>query len=192
MKIVRDKKLPEVVIIHSDIFTDHRGRFLESYRVSDLAELGILDSGFVQGNVSYSIAWTLRGMHYQTVRPQGKLMRAIEGVVQQVSIDMREGSPTFGKWTSHLLNSSVGNAVWCPPGFANGFLTLGNPAVVYYECSTYYVEEYNQSLNWHDPDVGIVWALPPGRTPVLSNKDRGASSLKEVEPVKIPVRGFKS
>lgn len=174
------------MVLEPQIFQDERGRFLETHRIKDLAEETGQSLEFVQSNLSYSLPGVLRGLHFQRNRPQGKLMRCVSGKIQHVGVDLREGSPYFGKHVSMLLDDMTCRSVWLPPGFAAGFLVpSGGPgATVYYECSSLYVEEWNGAVNWNDSDIGVKW-LTQGRNPILSRKDRAAPTLRDIEPIKI-------
>ena len=177
-------KIPDVLLLTPKIFSDHRGRFMETFRNKDLTEVTGTRLNFIQGNVSYSMPWTIRGLHYQDPHPQGKLIRVIHGKIQDVAVDLRAGSATYGKYVSHILDDMKCEALWVPPGFAHGFMTFDNGASVYYECSGgYYADEWAHDLRWDDSDIGVVWALPPGRNPLISNKDRAAPPLSSVTPI---------
>lgn len=176
------QKIPEIVLVTPKIFNDHRGRFLETHRLSDLEGIGI-DRPFVQSNVSTSLPFTIRGMHYQTVDGQGKFVRCLRGEIYDVAIDMREGSRTLGKWVGIALDEHDLNALWVPPGFAHGFLAGSQGATVHYECTSYYVEEYNTAVRWDDPTLGITWPLA-GRNPVISSKDRSAPLFADAQKVR--------
>jgi dTDP-4-dehydrorhamnose 3,5-epimerase len=175
-----------VLVLEPQIFSDERGRFLETHRIRDVMEEAGHPIEFVQSNLSYSLPGVLRGLHFQTKNPQGKLMRCISGRIQQVCVDLREGSPYFAKHVATLLDDITCKAVWCPPGFANGFLVPANGpgAAVYYECSSVYVDEWSGAVKWDDSDIGIKW-MTMGRNPILSNKDRRAPSLRSVEPIRL-------
>lgn len=185
MEIVRSQDIPDVLILKPSIFTDERGRFLEVHRIKDVIEEHGSKIQFVQSNLSFSGPNVLRGIHFQTRDPQGKLMRCVHGTIQHIGVDLREGSLTYGKHVSTILDDIHCHAVWLPPGFGAGFLVIGSGgATVYYECSSYYVEEFNGAVNWQDPDIGIRWATR-GRNPILSNKDRKAMLLKDTKPIRI-------
>ncbi|MFA6507206.1 MAG: dTDP-4-dehydrorhamnose 3,5-epimerase, partial [Treponemataceae bacterium] len=140
--------------IKSKIFGDERGYFLETYSVRDYAAAGI-DAVFVQDNQSKSVRGVLRGLHYQKKHVQGKLVRAVEGEVFDVAVDLRNGSPTFGKWAGVTLRASDQNQFWIPPGFAHGFLVLSETAVFAYKCTDFYHPEDEDGLVWNDGIVGI-------------------------------------
>lgn len=175
-------RLPEVIKFTPTIYSDDRGLFSEIYRTNEILGDGS-GKNFVQGNISTSIPWVLRGLHYQTKDPQGKLVRCIQGSVYDVAVDLREGSPTLGQWCGTLLSHADFAALWVPPGFAHGFLAQAMPVVVLYDCSSYYVEQYNRCIRYDDPDIGITWPLAPGRTPILSGKDLRGGTFREAEKV---------
>jgi dTDP-4-dehydrorhamnose 3,5-epimerase len=173
--------LPDVILFTPTAYRDERGVFIELHRTSEI--FGDSDTNFVQSNMSTSIAWTLRGLHYQVKDPQGKLVRCLSGAIYDVAVDMRADSPTLGQWCGARLTSEECAGLWVPPGFAHGFLALAMPVLVHYECSSYYVESYNRTVRWDDPDLGIRWPLGADRTPVLSGKDRNALSFAEAERI---------
>lgn len=175
--------IPDVKIIEPKVFGDDRGFFLESWRDSWATELGI-DGRFIQDNHSKSKHLTLRGLHYQINNPQGKLVRVTEGQVFDVAVDMREQSPYFGRWVGVELSAENKRLFWVPAGFAHGFLVLSETAEFLYKCTEYYAPEYERSLAWNDPDVGIEWPLNQGETPLLSAKDEAGVSLKNADVFK--------
>ena len=172
--------IPDVKIIRPRVFGDERGFFLESFRASGFRAAGI-GGEFVQDNHSGSHRHVLRGLHYQVVRPQGKLVRAVTGEVFDVAVDLRRRSPTFGRWVGEILSADNKNMLWIPPGFAHGFLVISDWADVLYKTTEYYLPESDRALAWNDPTVGIAWPLPPGQKPRLSVKDAAGSSLEEAE-----------
>lgn len=176
-------RIPDVFLLKPNLFNDHRGRFFESHRKAFFKEECGLELNFVQGNVSFSGPNVLRGMHYQTVDGQGKLVRCLHGSLYDVAIDMREGSATFGRWVGHMLDAQDCMAIYVPPGFAHGFLAGSQGATAQYECTSYYVDGYNYCVKWNDPDANITWPLM-GRDPVLSTKDRAGLSLQVAPKVK--------
>jgi len=150
-------QLPDVWELVPDVFSDERGSFLETYSQRRFADLGILDL-FVQDNHSWTLKKnTLRGMHYQINRPQAKLCRVIEGEVLDVAIDIRIGSPTFGKFASVVLSAEKKNMIFIPVGFAHGFMVVNGPAQFLYKCSDFYSKPDERGILWNDPDVGIDW-----------------------------------
>jgi dTDP-4-dehydrorhamnose 3,5-epimerase len=168
--------LPGVVELRPKIFRDSRGSFLETYNSKRFAELGIADH-FVQDNQSCSRKSTLRGLHYQLRRPQSKLCRVIEGEALDVAVDIRTGSPNFGKWTSVLLSARVQNQVYVPIGFAHGFLALTDTVQFLYKCSEFYDPADEHGVVWNDPDLKILWGID---APILSEKDKKYPTLGEV------------
>lgn len=161
--------IPEVLIIEPQVFGDERGFFLESWNAEKFAAKG-LDLHFVQDNHSRSARGVLRGMHYQKPDPQGKLVRATAGAVYDVVVDMRQSSPTFGKWVGVELSAKNKRMLWVPPGMAHGFLSLEDGTDFLYKCTAPYRPENEHSLLWNDPAIGIEWPLD-GITPIISAKD---------------------
>ena len=169
-------EIPEVVIVKPKVFGDERGFFMETYKKSDFERAGI-DTDFVQDNHSKSIKGVLRGLHFQ-VQPkaQGKLVRCIRGKIFDVAVDIRKGSPTFGKWVGVELSEENKLMLWIPKGFAHGFLTLSEEAEIIYKVSgSEYSPVHDRSIRWNDPDIGISWPLEG--EPILSEKDRTAPFL---------------
>lgn len=163
-----ETSLPGVYVIQPKVFRDPRGFFLESYHREKYIELGIRDN-FVQDNHSCSIKGVLRGLHYQLRRPQAKLCRVVEGEALDVAVDVRIGSPNFGKWVSVILSSENHNQIYIPAGFAHGFLTLSDSVQFLYKCTDYYDPADERGILWNDPDLGIFWGISD---PVLSEKDK--------------------
>lgn len=174
--------LPGVLLIEPNIFSDSRGFFFESYHQGKFKELGILDD-FVQDNHSKSIKGTLRGLHYQLQYPQSKLCRVIQGEVLDVVVDVRYGSPTFGKWISVILTAESKCQLYVPKGFAHGFLVLSETAEFLYKCDNFYHPEDEQGVAWNDPDIGINWNI---QNPILSKKDLQNLSLKNLPRTCLP------
>ncbi len=168
--------LPEVVLIEPDVYKDARGFFLETWHQRKYAEGGI-HGPFVQDNHSHSGRGTLRGLHAQVRRPQGKLVRAVEGEMFDVAVDIRRGSPRFGRWVGVCLSGENFRQLWIPPGFAHGFCVLSERVHVEYKCTDFYDREDELTVCWSDPEVGIQW---PIASPLLSSKDAGAPRLREV------------
>jgi dTDP-4-dehydrorhamnose 3,5-epimerase len=168
--------LDGVVLIDPDVYRDARGFFLESYHRRRFAEHGIRDE-FVQDNHSRSCARVLRGLHYQDMSaPMAKLVRCTLGRVFDVAVDLRVGSPTFGRWVSAELSAENMRQVLVPPGFAHGFLTLSDVAEVQYKCTNYYTPPAERIVLWNDPDIGVDW---PEANPLLSDRDGQGMSLKD-------------
>jgi dTDP-4-dehydrorhamnose 3,5-epimerase len=175
---VHDTNLAEVKLLAPRVFADSRGFFLESYNQRTFAEIGIHES-FVQDNHSRSERGVLRGLHYQLVQPQGKLVRAVRGEIFDVAVDLRRGSPSFGQWTGHLLNEDNKRMLWVPAGFGHGFLVLSAVAEVVYKATDFYAPQGERSVLWNDPQIGIEW--PDAGTPILSAKDAAGKVLSEAE-----------
>lgn len=171
--------IPEVVVIEPKVFADERGFFLESYQKKLFAEHGI-DVDFVQDNHSLSRQGTLRGLHYQIQQPQGKLMRVVSGGIFDVAVDIRKDSPTFGKWVGDHLSADNKKMIWIPPGFAHGFYVLTPQAEVVYKATDYYAPQWERTILWNDPTIGIQWPIE-GRSPILSDKDIQGSLLPEAD-----------
>jgi dTDP-4-dehydrorhamnose 3,5-epimerase len=169
-------ELPDVLVFRPRVFGDERGFFYESFRSNYFEE----ETGcrFVQDNHSLSRGGVLRGLHFQTRHPQGKLVRVVRGAVFDVAVDLRPDSGTYGKWVGRVISHENKRMMWIPPGFAHGFLTLSAEAEFLYKVTDYYYPEYEQTLQWNDPDLRILWPLE-GR-PELSAKDHQGKSLREV------------
>ncbi len=176
--------LTGLLIIEPQVFEDVRGFFMESWRADQFAQQG-LNVAFVQDNHSRSQRGVLRGLHYQVQRPQGKLVRVVQGEVYDVAVDLRAGSPTYGQARGVLLSSSNRRMFWIPPGFAHGFYVLSETAESLYKCSDYYAPEHERCLLWSDPALAIDWPLLEGRLPLLSEKDRKGLPLALAEPCRI-------
>ncbi len=169
--------LAGVLLIEPDVFRDHRGFFLETYN-EDKYGRGGLGARFVQDNHSKSRRGTLRGLHAQLRRPQGKLVRVIEGEIFDVAVDIRRGSPTFGRWFGEVLSAENFRQLYVPPDFAHGFYVLSEIAQVEYKCTDFYDPGGELSVLWNDPGIGIDWRLDA--EPVLSDKDAAALPLAEI------------
>jgi dTDP-4-dehydrorhamnose 3,5-epimerase len=164
-----------VILVEPDVHRDGRGYFLETYHAEKYAAAGI-HGPFVQDNHSRSAGGTVRGLHLQRRRPQGKLIRVIEGGIFDVAVDVRRGSPTFGKWVSVHLSAENFTECYIPPGFAHGFCVLSPVAQVEYKCTDLYDAASEIGIAWNDPALGITW---PVETPVLSERDRHHPTLAE-------------
>ena len=160
--------IPGVLIVEPEVHADGRGFFVETYHAERYRQHGI-DGPFVQDNHSRSVAGTLRGLHLQIRRPQGKLVRVIEGEVCDVSVDVRRGSPTFGRWVAVTLTAESFRQVYVPPGFAHGFCVVSPIAQVEYKCTDIYDPSSEIGIAWNDPGLAIPW---PVREPLLSDRDR--------------------
>jgi dTDP-4-dehydrorhamnose 3,5-epimerase len=183
VKVV-ETTLPGVKRVEPDVFGDARGFFFESYNQPRYAEHGITER-FVQDNFSRSRAGILRGLHMQHPHAQGKLVSALEGEVFDVAVDVRVGSPSFGKWTGARLSSDNRHQLYVPPGFVHGFYVLSEHAVVHYKCTEVYHPETELSVLWNDPAIGVQWPLSAGE-PVLSDKDRAGLRLAEIPEDRLP------
>jgi dTDP-4-dehydrorhamnose 3,5-epimerase len=168
--------LPDVLIVEPDVFRDDRGFFLESWHERKFQECG-LPAAFVQDNHSFSRRGTLRGLHAQLRRPQGKLVRAVVGEIFDVAVDIRPGSPTFGVWAGETLSGESCRQLYVPPGFAHGFCVTSESAHVLYKCTDFYDREDEIGIAWNDPEIGIGW---PVDDPKLSPKDLAAPRLAEI------------
>lgn len=170
--------LPGVLLVKTGIAADDRGAFAEAYTQSSWNQVGI-KATFIQDNLSWSHRGTLRGMHYQ-LEPHGlgKLVRAVAGSVFDVAVDLRRGSPTYGRWTGQLLTANSNTALWIPDGFAHGFLALEDNSLVWYKVTGPYVPEAERTLSYRDPKVGIAWPIPPVH---ISARDENAPGLDAVE-----------
>ena len=182
MKVV-ETGLPGCVVVEPAVFEDRRGFFYESFNAAKLAGHG-LASSFVQCNVSSSSRGVLRGLHYQWPGPQGKYVSVVEGEVWDVAVDIRRGSPTFGRWTAALLSAENRRQVWIPEGFAHGFVALSERAVLTYLCTAHYDREADAGIRWNDASLGVDW---PVADPVLSDKDARAPFLAEVPEDRLPI-----
>jgi dTDP-4-dehydrorhamnose 3,5-epimerase len=177
---VTETDLPGVLILKPKVFSDDRGFFFESFNSNSfIASTGNALS-FVQDNHSRSTCGVLRGLHYQIQQPQGKLVRVIEGAIFDVAVDIRENSPTFGKWVGLELSADNNLQLWVPPDFAHGFLVVSEFAQVLYKTTDFFAPRHERSIRWDDPNIGIDWpkiATPPK----LSNKDENANFLSDAE-----------
>jgi dTDP-4-dehydrorhamnose 3,5-epimerase len=181
MRVVQTD-LPGVLIVEPDVHRDARGFFLETYHAAKFASAG-LDVSFVQDNHSSSVQHTLRGLHAQRTRPQGKLVRAVEGEIWDVAVDLRPDAPTFGQWTATTLSADNFRQLYIPPGFAHGFCVLSLTAQVEYKCTTFYDPSDEIGIAYNDPDVAIRW---PVAHPVLSERDKGHPRLAELRERLVP------
>ena len=171
-----DTGLDGLALIEPDVFGDERGFFLETFRRDAWRDLGV-DADFVQHNHSRSAGGTLRGLHFQTSPGQAKLVRCARGRIFDVAVDLRAGSPTFGKWEGHSLDDEDHHQLFVPVGFAHGFCVLSDVADVTYLVSSEYDAETERGIRWDDPEVGVEW---PVENPQLSQRDIDAPTLAEV------------
>ncbi len=175
--------LPDVLLFESAVFRDARGAFRELYNEERFAAAGLHET-FVQDNLSRSHRHVLRGLHAQHPRSQGKLVCVLEGEVFDVSVDIRVGSPTFGRWAGYSLSSDNAHQLWIPPGFAHGFIVLSEHALFSYKCTELYTPSAELAIRWNDPAIGIDWPVP---IPSLSDKDASAPLLHEYPTERLPV-----
>ncbi len=171
--LVEPTHIPDVLLVTPKVFRDTRGYFLESFNNKHLP------FNFVQDNQSFSLKNTIRGLHYQVVKPQGKLVRAIKGRILDVAVDIRKDSPTFGKHVAVELSSDNFKQLYVPEGFAHGFSVLSDEAEILYKTTDYWYKEHERSLNFNDPELNIDWMIE--HLPILADKDRDAVFLKDAE-----------
>ena len=169
--------LPDVIIIEPDIFKDDRGFFLEMYHQEKFEKSGIKEN-FIQDNRSRSRLGTLRGLHYQLGKPQGKLVWVLQGEVFDVAVDIQRNSPTFGKWYGITLSGENNIGLYIPPNFAHGFCVTSRQADVFYKCTEFYSPENERCIRWNDPELSIDW---PIEDPILSEKDSKSLLLKDAD-----------
>ncbi|MBM3117407.1 dTDP-4-dehydrorhamnose 3,5-epimerase [Jeongeupia naejangsanensis] len=180
--------LPELPIaglqwIEPTVYRDERGCFFESFNERVFAELVGMPVRFVQDNQSLSRRGVLRGLHFQQMRPQGKLVRVLRGEVFDVVVDLRAGSPSYGQHVSVTMSAAEPRQLWIPPGFAHGFLVLSDEAELLYKTTDYWDPADERAIRWNDPDLAIAW--PTGTEPLLSAKDRSAPSFAQARPVTV-------
>ena len=178
MKVI-PTAIPDVLILEPRIYEDDRGFFFESYNHRTLADTAGITQAFVQDNHSRSARNVLRGLHYQIKQPQAKLVRVLAGEVFDVAVDIRRGSPTYGRWVGVTLSAHNKRQFWIPVGFAHGFVVLTDFAECLYKTTDFWSREDERCLIWNDPDLDIKW--PITGDPVLSDKDRQGARLKEAE-----------
>jgi len=177
---VQTTALPDVLLLTPKVFGDERGFFYESFNQQAFVEATGQQVTFVQDNHSRSAKNVLRGLHFQTQHPQGKLVRVCLGEVFDVAVDVRRDSPTFGQWTGHHLSAKNNHQLWVPPGFAHGFMVLSESAEFLYKTTDYYFPAFEQSLYWADPAIGIQWPIDgdsDAAKPILSAKDQADRAL---------------
>jgi dTDP-4-dehydrorhamnose 3,5-epimerase len=179
---IKQTALPGVLVLEPKAFGDARGFFMETWNRRRYVEAG-LPGEFVQDNVSFSQHGVLRGLHYQHPNAQGKLVYVLQGEVFDVAVDVRVGSPSFGRWVGVTLSADNRRQFWVPPGFAHGFCVTGETALFCYKCTELYAPEHEGSILWNDPAIGIAWPL---EHPTLSAKDAAAPPLAELSPARLP------
>ena len=173
--------IPGLLIIEPKVFGDARGFFLETWNLHRYREAGI-GVDFVQDNVSFSRRGILRGLHFQSPKPQGKLLEVLQGEVFDVAVDVRRNSATFGKWHGLVLSGENKRQFYVPPGFAHGFVVLSETALFHYKCTEFYSPKHEMALRWDDPDIGIDWPL---KEPLLSERDAKGLRLRDVPPAQL-------
>jgi dTDP-4-dehydrorhamnose 3,5-epimerase len=177
---IKPLEIPDVFLILPVVHQDGRGFFMETYRQEFFEQAG-LKINFVQDNHSRSSRGVLRGLHYQVRQPQGKLVRVAAGEIFDAVVDLRRSSPTFGRWVGARLSVENKQQLWIPAGFAHGFLVLSAQADVLYKTSDYYAPQWERTLLWNDPKLGIAWPLKKGQEPLVSVKDSAGKKLDEAE-----------
>ncbi|MBS1808845.1 MAG: dTDP-4-dehydrorhamnose 3,5-epimerase [Acidobacteria bacterium] len=177
---IHPTNISDVLLLTSPVYHDDRGVFTETYQQAKLAELG-LTLPFVQDNQSGSHQGVLRGLHYQIRQPQGKLVRVLSGEIYDVAVDLRRHSVTFGQWVGNNLSAQSRQQIWIPPGFAHGFYVLSEWAEVLYKTTDYYAPQWERTLLWNDPQLGIEWPLLPHKPVLISTKDAEGQLLSTAE-----------
>jgi dTDP-4-dehydrorhamnose 3,5-epimerase len=180
---VIETSLPGVLIIKPKVFGDERGFFLETFQAQRYQQVGI-PAPFVQDNLSFSRRGVLRGLHFQNPNPQGKLVYVLQGEVFDVAVDIRRGSPNYGRWVSSTLSAHNRRQLWVPAGFAHGFCVVSETALFVYKCTDYYNPDAEASIRWDDPSIGIDW---PVSAPNLSAKDAAAPKLDAIGNDRLPL-----
>jgi dTDP-4-dehydrorhamnose 3,5-epimerase len=178
MKLI-PTEIHDIILIEPQLFQDSRGFFFESYNQQKFTQKLNITINFVQDNHSKSEYNVLRGLHYQIIQPQGKLVRVIVGKIFDVAVDIRKNSPSFGKWVGYELSAENKHQLWIPPGFAHGFLVLSQTAEVLYKTTDYYAPTGDRTILWNDPDLAIDW--PVNIPPILSAKDSNGQPFKTAE-----------
>ena len=182
MKVV-STELDGVLIIEPRVFNDKRGYFMECFQKQRYRDAGV-DTEFVQDNISFSVRNTLRGLHYQFPNTQAKLVQVLQGEIYDVAVDIRLGSPNFGRWTGAVLSADNQRQFFLPEGFAHGFYVMSDTALFMYKCSAYYSPADEDGIFWNDPELGIPW---PAEAPILSGRDHRFPPLKDVDRKRLPV-----
>jgi dTDP-4-dehydrorhamnose 3,5-epimerase len=177
---IRPSKIADIFLIYPNVFYDERGYLMETYNQRRFYARGI-QAKFVQDNHSKSRRLTLRGLHYQIKQPQGKLVRVVVGEIFDVGVDLRRSSATFGRWEGSVLSAENRVQVWIPPGFAHGFYVTSEWAEVIYKTTDFYAPEFERTLLWNDPDIGINWPLKGGSMPLVSKRDAQGQLLRDAE-----------
>ena len=177
MRFTPSRVIPDIIIIEPEVFKDERGFFTEMYHREKYEAAGIKET-FVQDNRAGSLRGTLRGLHYQVVKPQGKLVWALSGEVFDVAVDIRKGSPFFGKWFGTTLSGENKRGLYIPPDFAHGYCVLSEYAEIFYKCTDFYSPKNERCIRWNDPDLAIDW---PITNPTLSGKDAAAPNTSKAD-----------
>ena len=178
MKII-SAEIPDVLIIEPQVFHDDRGFFFEAFNLEKFTDKTGININFVQDNHSYSKHNVLRGLHYQILQPQGKLVRAVVGTIFDVAVDIRKSSPNFGKWVGYEISAENKRQIWIPPGFAHGFVVMSSFAEVLYKTTDYYAPQGERTILWNDADLSIDWHV--NTSPIISAKDETGKPFKRAE-----------
>jgi dTDP-4-dehydrorhamnose 3,5-epimerase len=181
MNVIKTR-LPGVLVLEPDVYSDERGYFLETWNSTRYEKAGI-QGPFVQDNISFSRKGVLRGLHFQHPQSQGKLIQVLSGQVVDVAVDIRIGSPTFARWIREIVSDTNHKQLYIPPGFAHGYCVISETAVFSYKCTDFYNSAFENGIIWNDPDLNIDWSV---RKPILSIKDSNYARLKDIAPEKIP------
>ena len=176
--IFEEQKIRGLYVVEPRVFGDERGYFMETYHQQDFLAAGIKES-FVQHNQSMSVRNVLRGLHFQTKHPQGKLVRALQGEIFDVAVDLRSESATYGQWYGTVISDENKKMLYVPAGFAHGYLVLSEKAVFSYLCTDFYHPEEEGGVMWNDPYIGVEWPLEKGIQPILSEKDKKYPSFDD-------------
>lgn len=179
MKLI-PTEIPAVIHLMPTVYSDDRGFFMETYQQRTFAAAR-LPTRFVQDNHSGSRQGVLRGLHYQILQPQGKLIQVVAGSVFDVAVDLRRGSPTFGGWVGRILSAENRHLLWIPPGFAHGFYTLSDWAEVTYKATDFYAPAHERTIRWDDAELSIAWPILESTVPIVSPKDQAGSSFSAAE-----------
>ena len=171
--------IPEVLLLEPRVHQDERGFFLESYNRRTFEQATGLSVEFVQDNQSFSVRNVLRGLHYQILQPQGKLIQVMAGEIYDVAVDLRRSSPTFGKWIGVTLAGGSHRMLWIPPGFAHGYIVLSEHAIVFYKTTDFYAPEHERTILWNDAALGVRWPLEG--EPIVSDKDRRGTPFRTAD-----------
>ncbi len=180
MVSVRATRIPEVLLFEPRMYRDERGYFQEAWNARTLSAAEFHEN-FVQDNLVHSVRGVVRALHYQMERPQGKLVRCVNGEIFDVAVDLRRSSPTFGKWVGEYLSGETGFAMWIPPGFAHGYCVVSESAAVYYKCTQFYEPAGERTILWNDPALGIEWPMERLGAPILNDRDLAATRFENAE-----------